>query len=68
MGFAPIAAGKLQVICRLEAVLQANARTVVLNFSGSPVEMPWADKASTIVQAWYMGSELGNAVADVLFQ
>lgn len=51
----------------VEAVLKANPRTVIVNFSGSPVEMPWVDQASTVVQGWFMGSELGNAVADVLF-
>lgn len=39
---------------------------VIVNQSGSPVEMPWADEASTILQAWYGGQEAGNALADVL--
>ncbi|KAH8653738.1 glycoside hydrolase superfamily [Xylariales sp. PMI_506] len=39
---------------------------IVVNQSGSPVEMPWADQASTILQAWYGGQEAGNALADVL--
>jgi beta-glucosidase len=29
--------------------------------------MPWSDKAKGIVQAWYSGSEGGNALAQVLF-
>jgi beta-glucosidase len=29
--------------------------------------MPWADKVSSIVQAWYGGNETGNAIADVLY-
>ncbi|KAI0021179.1 glycoside hydrolase family 3 protein [Xylariomycetidae sp. FL0641] len=51
----------------IEAVLEANPRTVVVNQSGSPVTMPWADKAPAIIQAWYQGQEAGNALADVLF-
>ncbi|CAK7208385.1 hypothetical protein SBRCBS47491_000074 [Sporothrix bragantina] len=51
----------------VEAVLEANPRTVVVNQSGSPVTMPWADKVPTILQAWYQGQEAGNALADVLF-
>ncbi|CAK7231723.1 hypothetical protein SEUCBS140593_008021 [Sporothrix eucalyptigena] len=51
----------------VEAVLAANSRTVVVNQSGSPVTMPWADKVPTILQAWYQGQEAGNALADVLF-
>lgn len=39
---------------------------IIVNQSGSPVEMPWADRASTILQAWYGGQEAGNALADVL--
>jgi beta-glucosidase len=51
----------------VDAVLAANPNTVVVNQSGSPVAMPWADKASAILQAWYQGQEAGNALADVLF-
>ena len=44
-----------------------NAHNVIIvNQSGSAVEMPWADKANTILQAWYGGQEAGNALADVL--
>lgn len=39
---------------------------VVVNISGSPVAMPWADKANAIVQSWYGGSESGHALVDVL--
>ncbi|KAL3471517.1 glycosyl hydrolase family 3 N terminal domain-containing protein [Aspergillus californicus] len=48
------------------AVLGASNRVVVVNFSGSPVAMPWASNATTILQAWFLGSELGNGLADVL--
>ncbi|KAJ5943169.1 Glycoside hydrolase family 3 [Penicillium verrucosum] len=40
---------------------------VFINQSGSPVELPWIDKSSTFLQAWYGGQESGNAPADVLF-
>ncbi|CZR55218.1 probable periplasmic beta-glucosidase precursor [Phialocephala subalpina] len=51
----------------IEAILKANPRTIVVNQSGSPVTMPWADRVPAIVQAWYQGQEAGNALADVLF-
>ena len=51
----------------IEAVLKANSRTIVVNQSGSPVTMPWADRVPAIIQAWYQGQEAGNALADVLF-
>ncbi len=50
----------------LAAVLAANPKTAVILVSGSPVEMPWADQASAIVEMWYAGMESGNAIADVL--
>lgn len=51
----------------VQAVLKANSRTIVVNQSGSPVTMPWADDVPAIIQAWYQGQEAGNALADVLF-
>lgn len=51
----------------IEAVVRSNPRTVVVNQSGSPVTMPWADQVPAILQAWYQGQEAGNALADVLF-
>jgi beta-glucosidase len=49
------------------AVAAANPRTVVVVQSGTPVSMPWASSVAAVVQAWYGGNELGNAIADVLF-
>lgn len=49
----------------LEAVDRPES-IIVVNQSGSPVHMPWQDKAPTILQAWYGGQEAGNALADVL--
>ncbi|TGO25965.1 hypothetical protein BPAE_0069g00370 [Botrytis paeoniae] len=51
----------------IDAVVEANPNTIVVNQSGSPVTMPWAKKVPAILQAWYQGQEAGNALADVLF-
>jgi beta-glucosidase len=51
----------------IEAVVKANPRTIVVNQSGSPVHMPWAERVPAIIQGWYQGQEAGNALADVLF-
>ena len=50
----------------IEALAEVADKFVVVNISGSPVSMPWADEADAIVQGWYGGTESGNALADVL--
>lgn len=50
----------------IEALAAANKRFVYVNISGNAVAMPWRDKVPAIVQAWFLGSEAGNAIADVL--
>jgi beta-glucosidase len=51
----------------IEKVAAVNPRTVVVLQTGGPVEMPWLDNVSAVIQAWYPGQEGGNAIADVLF-
>lgn len=51
----------------IEALVAANPRTVVVNVSGNAVAMPWADKVPAILQAWFLGSESGNSLADIIF-
>ncbi|WP_064708500.1 glycoside hydrolase family 3 C-terminal domain-containing protein [Rhizobium bangladeshense] len=51
----------------IEKVAAVNANTVVVLQTGGPVEMPWLGKVRAVLQMWYPGQELGNAVADVLF-
>lgn len=48
------------------AVLKANPDTVVVLQTGGPVELPWLEDASAVLQFWYPGQEAGNAIADVL--
>ncbi|KAE8355429.1 putative beta-glucosidase H [Aspergillus coremiiformis] len=52
----------------IASVLEVAAdNTVIVNQSGTPVTMPWADRARAIVQAWYGGNETGHGIADVIF-
>ena len=51
----------------IEALAAANPNTVVVNITGNAYAMPWKDKVAAIVQDWYIGSEAGNVLADVLF-
>ncbi len=55
--------GQEELIAALE---EAVPHLVVVNISGSPVSMPWAEGAGAVVQGWYGGSETGHALADVL--
>lgn len=50
----------------IEALAKTTKRLVYVNISGNAVAMPWKDKVGAIVQAWFIGSEAGNAIADVL--
>ena len=50
----------------IEALVRANPRLVYVNISGNAVEMPWIDKVPAVVQGWFLGSESGKALADVL--
>ena len=51
----------------IEALAAANPNLAVVLVSGNAVAMPWVDKVPAILQAWYLGSEAGNALADVVF-
>ena len=50
----------------IEALSKVNNRLVFVNISGNPVAMPWRKQVAAIVQGWYIGSEAGNALADVI--
>jgi beta-glucosidase len=50
----------------VEAVLDANQNTVVVINAGSPVEMPWAERAGAVLVPWYAGEEGADALADIL--
>ncbi|KAL2786947.1 glycoside hydrolase superfamily [Aspergillus keveii] len=50
----------------VEAVAAVNPNTIVVNCTGSPIDMPWASRVASIVQAWFPGQEAGHSIADVL--
>jgi len=39
--------------------------TVILN-SGNAVAMPWVNEVPAIIQGWYLGSEAGTAIANII--
>jgi beta-glucosidase len=58
---------QLQLVQRVTRAARGKPLVVVL-MNGRPLAIPWiADSVPAIVESWYLGSEHGNAVADVLF-
>ena len=55
--------GQNELIAELQKV---NKNIVLVMLSGNAYEMPWLKQATTLVQAWYGGSEAGHAIASVL--
>lgn len=55
--------GQDRVITEL---VKANQNLVVVNVSGNAVAMPWVKEVPAVLQAWFLGSEAGNAIAAVL--
>ena len=51
----------------VEALAAVNKNIIYVNISGNAVELPWKEKVPAIVQGWFLGSETGEAIADVLF-
>jgi beta-glucosidase len=51
----------------IAAVEAANPHTIVVLETGGPVLMPWLDKASAVLEAWYPGIRGADAIADILF-
>jgi beta-glucosidase len=52
----------------VKAIVETGQPVVVLTMSGRPMIFNYtADHANAILQTWWLGSEAGNAIADVLF-
>ncbi|MBC5863990.1 beta-glucosidase BglX [Flavobacterium turcicum] len=52
----------------LEEVYKANPNVVLVLNNGRPLALPWADEnIPAIVEAWQLGTQSGNAIAQVLY-
>ncbi|MFO7743957.1 MAG: beta-glucosidase BglX [Psychroflexus sp.] len=52
----------------LEEVYKVNKNIVLVLQNGRPLALPWADEhIPAIVEAWHLGTESGNAIAEVLY-
>jgi len=45
---------------------KVNKKLVFVNISGNAVAMPWVKEVPSIVQGWFLGTEAGTALAEVL--
>jgi beta-glucosidase len=50
----------------IEQIASVNPHTIVILETGTAVTMPWIDKVSGIVEAWYAGSSGHIALANIL--
>lgn len=50
----------------LDEMLAVNPRVVTVLVSGNAVRIPFPERMPAILQSWYIGSELGPTVVDVL--
>ena len=50
----------------IEAVAAANPKTIVVLETGSPALMPWVDKVSGVIEAWYPGIRGSEALANIV--
>ncbi len=52
----------------LEAIFEVNTNIVLVLMNGRPLTLTWADEhVPAILEAWHLGSQSGNAIAQVLF-
>ncbi len=52
----------------VEELVKTGKPIVVVLMSGRPLAIPWiADNATAVLEAWWLGTETGNALSDVLF-
>ncbi len=51
----------------IEELLKVRKDLIVTLIGGSPVEMPWRDKAQAILWSYYAGMETGTAFAQIIF-
>ncbi len=50
----------------IDALASVNKNIIFVGVSGNAFAMPWIKKVPAIMQAWFLGSEAGHSIADVL--
>ena len=50
----------------ISALANIQPRIVVVTFGGNPYAMPWINEVPALLHCWYLGSEAGTALTNVL--
>ncbi|MBQ9570560.1 MAG: glycoside hydrolase family 3 C-terminal domain-containing protein [Prevotella sp.] len=50
----------------ISALAHIQPRIVVVTFGGNPYAMPWINEVPALLHCWYLGSEAGTALTNVL--
>lgn len=50
----------------ISELAQTQPNIVVVTFGGNPYATPWLDRVPALLHCWYLGSEAGTALANVL--
>lgn len=50
----------------ISALAQIQPRIIVVTFGGNPYAMPWINEVPALLHCWYLGSEAGTALTNVL--
>ncbi len=50
----------------ISKIADANSKTIVVLQTGGPVVMPWLNKVSGVLEAWYPGTSGGSAIAKII--
>ena len=58
--------GQNELIQEISNAKPRTTKLVVVRFGGNPYSTPWLSQADALLHCWYLGSEAGTALANVL--
>ena len=50
----------------ISEIQKENANIGIVLVSGNAISMPWISRVKAVMQTWYLGSEAGHAIADII--
>lgn len=50
----------------IEAIAEVNSNLGIVMINGNAVAMPWLANTKGLIQGWYLGSETGHGLADII--